>query len=317
MTDGHRRRILVIKLGAIGDFFLAQPAIEGISGHHAAEHRTLLTIPPLAPLARLSGRFDEVLEDPRGRSVASYISIRRVLRAGRFDRVYDLQAQARTERYFWLLCPGPWPEWSGTARGASHPDRRPGRRTMAAGERYRRQLAPFGITVPEQADLSWLDAPVDHLAPPGAYALLVPGSSPGRPDKRWPAQRFAEMAHRLSTTGVRPVVIGGAGEAPLAATIGGAVPDALDLTGRTSLAEIAGLARGADLVLGNDTGPTHLAAAVGTPTVALYSRASGLVQAVGPSVLTLYRDELDALGTGEVAAAVDHVRARGHGGGHS
>ena len=59
--------ILIVKLGAFGDFFLAQTAFEAIRHRHAGDRLTLLTIPQLAPLARMSGHFDAVWEDPRGR----------------------------------------------------------------------------------------------------------------------------------------------------------------------------------------------------------------------------------------------------------
>lgn len=308
MSNGGRR-ILIIKLGALGDFFLAQPALQAICAHHQADHRTLLTIPALSRLARLSGFYDAVLEDPRGRSLASYWAIRRLLRQGRFDRVYDLQAQARTERYYWSLFPGPWPEWSGAARGASHPDRYPGRRRVAAAERYRRQLAPFGIAVPDSADLSWLDADVGRLLPPGPFVLLIPGSSPERPEKRWPLAAFVGLARLLAGRGLTALVIGGPAEAPLGAALAAEVPGTIDLTGRTGLAEIAGLARHARLVIGNDTGPTHIASATGAPSVALYSAASGLVQTIGPRVTVRFAERLDTLSVASVLAAADEALA--------
>lgn len=308
MASAERRRILVIKLGALGDFFLAQTAFAGLRRHHAADHLTLLTLPSLAPLARLSGMFDAVLEDPRAPGLRAHLAIRRLLRDGRFHRVYDLQAQGRTARYHALLVPGPWPEWSGTARFASHPDRYPGRRRVPAVERYARQLAPLGVTLPAVADLSWLDADTARFALPPPYALLIPGSSPGRPEKRWPVERYAELAARLAAQGVMPAVIGGPAEAGLAAAIRAACPRAVDLTGRTSVAEIAGLARRAALVIGNDTGPTQIAAAVGAPTVALFSDASYPVQMSGPRVVAHHRPTLAAMDVDGVLAAAGRVR---------
>ncbi|MBP2230564.1 ADP-heptose:LPS heptosyltransferase [Azospirillum agricola] len=301
-------RILVIKLGAFGDFFLAQTAFAAIRRHHAADHLSLMTLPSLAPLARLSGLFDEVLEDPRERSLAAYLAVRRILRAGRFDRVYDLQSQSRTNRYFPLLFPGPWPEWSGTARGASHPDRYEGRRRVAAVERYARQLAPFGIVPDPVPDLSWLDADIGHFGIAAPFALLVPGSSPGRPDKRWPVRRYAEVATALAGRGVTPVVVGTGIESELARSIADACPGTVDLTGRTSVPELGGLARRAWGAVGNDTGPTQLIAAVGCPTVAVYSNASGPTQSSGPRVVMHRRPDFAEMDSAGVLAALDRVR---------
>ncbi|MBK3732430.1 heptosyltransferase [Azospirillum brasilense] len=300
-----RRRILIIKLGAFGDFFLAQTAFSAIRRHHAADHLALLTLPSLAPLARLSGLFDEVLEDPRGRSIGAYRRVRRLLRAGRFDRVYDLQAQPRTDRYFWLLAPGPWPEWSGTAWGASHRDKYPGRRKVPVIERYTRQLAPFGIVPDAVPDLSWLDADTGGFGIAAPYALLIPGSSPGRPDKRWPVERYGELARALAARGITPVVLGTAIEADLARAIVDACPQAVDLTSRTGVPEIAGLARRAWATVGNDTGPTHLIAAVGGPVLGLFCDASVPIHANGPRMVVHHRPSFADMDVAGVLAAID------------
>ncbi len=74
--------------------------------------------------------------------------------------------------------------------------------------------------------------------------------------------------------GLGVAVLGGPGEAEIGCQIAAAAPGALDLTGRTDYAQIAGLAARADLAVGNDTGPTHLAAAAGAPTLVLFSAES-------------------------------------------
>ncbi|HYG87984.1 MAG TPA: glycosyltransferase family 9 protein [Azospirillum sp.] len=305
MSGGN---ILVIKLGAFGDFFLAQTAFEAIRRHHAGDRLTLLTIPQLSALARMSNRFDAVWEDPRGRSLSAYLMVRRMLRGGRFDRVYDLQCTGRTDRYFWLLLPGPWPEWSGTARGCSHNDAYPGRRKVPVLERYAHQLRPFGIELAPHPDLSWLDADVSRFGLDGDYALLIPGSSAGRPDKRWPS--YPTLAQALAARGVRPVVLGTSIEKDLATAITAACPQALDLTERTGIAEIGALARRAWVSIGNDTGPTHLVAAVGGPTVALFSDASNPIHASGQRVLLHHRPSFDAMDVDGVLAAIEQARAQ-------
>lgn len=303
------KRILVVKLGALGDFFLAQTAFAALRTLHRNDRLALLTIPSLAGLARLSGLFDEVLEDPRGRRLQDWLRVRRLLRAGRFDRVYDLQAQSRTDRYHLLFFPGPWPEWSGTARFADRPDRYPGRRKTPVIERYARQLAPFGAVLPPVADLSWLDADVGSFGlVDDRYALLIPGSSPGRPDKRWPAARYGELARLLTAQGLRPAICGGPAEKPLAAEIAAAHPDALDLTGRTDVPQLAGLARRAYGVVGNDTGPTHVAAAVGAATVGVFCDASQPVHISGPRAVVHHRRDFADMDAAGVLAALNAAR---------
>lgn len=304
------RRVLVIKLGAFGDFILALGAFAAIRRHHADAHITLLTIPGLRALAEASGYFDAVWTDTRSRSPGHYWRMRQRLRAGRFDRVYDLQTQGRTARYFHLLWPGR-PEWSGVAWGCSHPDPNPRRRQTHAVERFRRQLASVGITDVPPPDVSWIDADVSRFGLPSPYALLVPGSAPHRPEKRWPAAHYAELARRLAAGGVVPVLLGTRSEAEATTAIAAACSAARDLTGATSLFEIAGLARRAALAVGNDTGPMHLIAAAGCPSLVLYSHASDPEQTRqhGPRVAILQRPTLEQLTVDEVAAELARLAA--------
>ena len=101
--------------------------------------------------------------------------------------------------------------------------------------------------------------------------LLVPGSSPRHPEKRWPVERFAALARALDEAGHVPVVVGTAPEAPLAAAIRDACPAAVDLVGRTDFGMLAALAQRASLTIGNDSGVCHLAAAAGCPVIVLFA----------------------------------------------
>ena len=264
-------RVLVIKLAALGDFAQAFGPFAAIRAHHPGARITLLTTKPYAPLARLSPWFDEVWEDgrPDWTDIPSVLRLARRLRGARFDRVYDLQTSSRSSRYRWFV--GWRAEWSGIAAGASYPHANPARDAMHTVERQREQLEMAGIRDFPAPDLSWLDAEVTRFGLPERFCLLVPGASPGRPAKRWPAERFGALAAGLD---LPAVVLGGAAEAPLATIIRGAAPNAIDLTGRTSFAEIGALARRAAFALGNDTGPTHLLAACGCPTLALFGEDS-------------------------------------------
>ena len=298
-------RILVIKLGALGDFVQALGPMAAIRQHHAGDRITLLTTPPFKALAEASPYADEVwlderpgLADPGG-----MLRLRRKLRAAGFARVYDLQTSDRSSWYYRLMGPGKRPEWSGIARGASHPHADPERDRLHTIDRQRDQLAAAGIPLVPPPDLGWAKAEIGHLGLAAPYAVLVPGASAHRPEKRWPADRFAEIARRYAASGLQPVVVGGPGEAGLGEAIRRHEEAALDLAGRTSLLELAQIGRGAVAALGNDTGPMHLLAAVGTPVTVLYSAASDplLTQPRGRSVHVLSRPHLADLTAGEVA----------------
>jgi ADP-heptose:LPS heptosyltransferase len=259
-------RILVIRLGALGDFVLSFGPFAAIRAHHPQARITLLTTAPFAELGRRAPWFDAVAIDrrPSWWDLAGVLALRRQLRG--FDVVYDLQTSGRSSRYYALAGR---PPWSGIATGASHPHANPGRDFMHTLERQREQLEMAGIADFPPPDLSWLHGEDHGVARP--YALLVPGAAPHRPRKRWPAARFGTLAAVLAGRGLTPVVLGTGGEAPLAATIRAAAPSACDLTGRTNLFDLATLGRGAALAVGNDTGPMHLLAAVGCPSVVLFS----------------------------------------------
>ncbi|MHB8528754.1 MAG: glycosyltransferase family 9 protein [Caulobacteraceae bacterium] len=279
-------KILVIKLSAVGDFVLAFPAFERIRSAHREAKITLLTTEPFEVLARSSPFFDRVETDGRPQGPGGWLVLIARLRAARYDLVYDLQNSGRTKLYFQALRPFP-PAWSGTAAGCSLPHRNPARMKMHALERQAEQLEAAGVwpdapTRPLSAappDISWILARTPAARPIGApnprpVVLLIPGSSAKRPEKRWPMDHYGQLAERLQKEGFDIVIIGALQESELAHAIQRRAPRARDLTGRTDFAQIASLGAKAALAVGNDTGPVHLIAAAGAPTIALFSSAS-------------------------------------------
>ena len=296
--------ILVIKLGALGDFVQAFEAFAAIRARHPEARITLLTTAPFAGLGERSPWFDRVLVDarPSWLNVPGLLRLRRTLQG--FDFVYDLQTSGRSGRYFALAGR---PPWSGIARGASHPHTNKARDRMHNAERLRSQLVMAGVSDFPRADLSWFTAGGPALPEP--YALLVPGCSPHLPEKRWPTERFGAFARLIAERGVLPVVIGTGAERELGASILDACPGARDLTGQTDLFDLGGLAARASLAVGNDTGPMHLAAVVGCPCIALFSARSNPGHAAprGPvpgSVTVLREADLADLALERVAASL-------------
>ncbi len=261
------RRVLVIRLSALGDFVLSFGPFAAIRAHAPDAEITLLTTRPFAALAEAAPWFDRIEIDTRPAwwNVPALIQLARRLRG--FDMVYDLQTSGRSSRYFGLAGR---PPWSGIARGCRFPQSDPARETMHTIERQRDQLTLAGISDFPRPSLSWLtDVPVPEL--PTTFCLLVPGAAPSRPAKRWPVAHFAALACALVARGLTPVVIGASSEADLAAAIRTLCPEAVDLTGRTGLAQLFAIASRATLAIGNDTGPMHIAASVGCPCIVLFS----------------------------------------------
>lgn len=300
--------ILVIKLGALGDFVQALGPMAAIRAHHKDQRITLLTTAPFADFAKASGYFDDIWIDgrPIGINVAGWLKLLSRLRNGGFGRAYDLQTSDRSSFYFRFFWPN-FPEWSGIARGCSHPHANPDRDNMHTIERQAEQLAMAGIPDVPVPDLSWATADVSRFSLPERYALLAPGGAAHRPGKQWPPERFGELAGVLAEKEIRPVILGAAGEAPIMAAIRDRCPEAVDLSGETALLELAALGRGARLAVGNDTGPMHLLSAVGCPSAVLFSSDSdpALCGQRGPKVTIIRKPELTALLAAEVMDGLD------------
>jgi ADP-heptose:LPS heptosyltransferase len=278
-----------------------------IRRHHAGARIIALTTKPYEALLRSSPYFDDVWVDRRPAlwNVPGWLMLRHRLRSGRFDRVYDLQTANRSGFYFRLLGPGPRPEWSGIAPGCSHPHANPKRDAMHIVDSQAEQLAMAGIADVPPSDVSWLQADVASFALPQPYVLMVLGGSPHRPQKIWPAQRFAALARELASQGFTPVLLGTTPERPLADAVRALCSEARSLIGKTSLADIASLARAAAGAVGGITGPMHLIAAAGTPSVVMFSAVSDPAQcAPRGRVAILRRDNLADLPVSEVSATL-------------
>ncbi|WP_300300763.1 glycosyltransferase family 9 protein [Ferrovibrio sp.] len=302
--------ILVIKHSALGDMILSLPLLHAIRRHHPDDHIVLLTTAPYVDLIRRSGLVDEIWTDTRPKlwQVGATWRLIRRIREARFRRVYDLQGSQRTNWYYRLLA-GARPEWVGNAPGCDYhiPDPT---EPMHITELRRRQLALVGIPDPGLPDLDFLQSDIARLNLPARYALLVPGGAPHRPAKRWPAGHFAALGSRLFETGLTPVLIGRAAEQAEIETIKAACPAAIDLCEQTSIADLATLGRQAALAIGNDTGPMHIIAASGCPSLVLYSHESDprKVSPRGDWVRLLQRPSLQDLSLGDVLRALPPAR---------
>jgi ADP-heptose:LPS heptosyltransferase len=309
--------ILVIKLSALGDFIQATGPMKAIRAHHPGARITLLTTPPFAAMAKATGWFDAVWTDgrPSWSNLAGVARLIGRMRRARFDRVYDLQTQGRTVRYFQLLWPQR-PPWSGNAPGAAFEYSGPERDRLHVQDSQREQLRRAGISQVPPPDIAWLTGQADHR-PPEPFALLIPGGAPHRPAKRWPADRYGALAKALAGQGITPVVLGhGPEEQALADTTRAVEPSSMVLVGQTSFGDIADLARRAALTIGNDTGPAHIAIAAGSPGVVLFSAESNPALSAprpvteGQAVEILREADLADLAVDAVLMAVGEIRSR-------
>ena len=280
--------VLVIKLSALGDFVLALGAMKAVREMHPKARITLLTTPFFKEFAELCPYVDAVETDGRPDSMKATAALITRIRKAKYDIIYDFQTSGRTKNYFTALSKtGKAPLWSGHHEKAAFFHDNGERATMHSIDRLAEQLevagvAPGGRWLGNSApkpDLSWVrpklrDAPrlqPAYFSLEEPYMLLIPGASAHREAKRWPVENYAELAKRVADAGITPVIIGGKDEGPLAHEIVRQEPRTKSLTTRTDLFQIVTLAEKALFVVGNDTGPMHMAAIAGAPGVALFA----------------------------------------------
>jgi heptosyltransferase-1 len=275
-------KVLIVKTSSMGDVIHTFPALED------------------ARRARHDITFDWCVEDafagivalhPAARTIRK-VAVRRWRKAlwspAVWREIRELRRSLRDERYDLVLDAQGLLKSAAVARLAGSPvagldgasarepsaarfyrDRYNVPRGLHAIERTRRL---FGLALGYEADLSRLDsgivAPKDGPAMPDRAAFLLHGTS--REDKKWPAADWIAVARQLDAKGFVPVTTwSNAAEKDIAEAIAGAVPRTL-LVPKSPLSEIASRIGRSELVIGADTGLTHLAAAFGLPTVAVF-----------------------------------------------
>jgi heptosyltransferase-1 len=285
LSDEHPR-ILIVKLSSFGDVLHALPTLEALRTLYPTGHLTWLVEAAYAPLLEGHPALDEVWPAPRLRPgqlltganpVRLYRLLRR-LRKNHFDVVIDLQG---------LLKSAVWVALARSPRKLGYDRTREGSyrvlserlppfdREAHAVRRYLNLAHRLGAPVTPPRFRLGLGAAVDisHLLPSQSrdgLVVLHPGAR--WPSKLWPAAAWARLGDWLSLEHRLEVAITGSpADQRLAEEIRGQMRQpAMLLTGRTSLKELAALLRRARLAVTTDTGALHLAAALGTKTVALF-----------------------------------------------
>jgi len=288
----HFSRTLIIKPSSMGDIVQALPVLTALKESHPEAHATWLVSRPFAGLLDGHPRLDEMVVFDRhefgrigrsARATAVFIAFLEALRRRRFTTVLDLQGLFRSG---FLAAATGAPSRVGfmearemaplfyTDRVTAPPE------TMHAVDRYLALARHVGLAAPRATDHLPV-APEDRaavrarLAAEGVAAdepLLVVSAHARWETKQWPPERFAEVIDRLvAEAGARAVLVGSAA----AAAVGHEVAQAakarpVDLTNRTTLKELVALIAAARVLVTNDSGPMHVAAAVGTPVVAIF-----------------------------------------------
>lgn len=271
--DTNKQKIMVIKLGALGDFVQALGAMAAIREHHKGAHITLLTTKPFKSFAEKNNYFDDIWLDnkPKPLDLMGWLNLRKRFVTGQFDRVYDLQNNDRTSIYLKLFPKSSRPEWVGAAPGASHRNASPERTAGTAFQGHKQTLSLAGVDNVKVDDMSWIKEDLSNFNIKEPFVLFVPGCSPQHPQKRWPEDYYAKTAKAIIGKGYQIVLLGTDAEKEITKSIASKCPQALDLTGKTSLFQIIALAHKAYAAIGNDTGPMHMIGPTNCPSIVLFS----------------------------------------------
>lgn len=269
-SDTNAKRVLIIQLGGVSTFIQALAAAKRIREEHVGARITLLTTDVTKELAEKAPYFDAVEADGKPTEPQAITALIKRLRGAKYDLVYDLEGSSRTSNYFQGLRPWP-PKWSAPVAGASaqHPL-----------DRFAVQLAAAGLgDEPLMPELGWLrsvmrDAPrmqPDYFSIRGPYVLLLPRGADAEAHRRWPEEKYVELAKRIANNGVTPVVLGGPDERPIGAAIAKAEPRVKNLVTRPDLFQCIGLAERASFAVGDDVELMHVTAAAGAPCLVFLS----------------------------------------------
>lgn len=268
-----KKNILIIKLGAFGDIIMAEGAIHDIRNNYKNDHIAVLTSPAYKKIFERCPWVDEVLIDPRDPRWRLDLMRKLNRRIGfdSFDVIFDFQRANRSSFYYrWFVKKA---SWSGMVVGCDLPYSVPPSKEISVLEEFVIQLKSAGLSVKHtlSPDPTWFIEDIsdilDEAKVTDPYVVLLAGASARRTEKCWPY--YDKLAEKLISKGICVLTVPGPDDFDLCRTIPGIM-----LTGPheyLNFFQLAGVLQKASYVVGNDSGPSHLASHLGVPGLALFS----------------------------------------------
>lgn len=288
MRTGRPGRIVIVEVNWIGDILFSTPFIRAVREAHPDAHIACLIHPRCREMLASNPRVDELIiydEEGAHRGIGGKAKLVRELRKRRFDTAFILHRSFTKALLIYLAG---IPERIGYATKRRGPVLTKAVEAPADGlhkvEYFLRVAETAGIPVRSRSyEFFVMDADrkrVEGLLAAGGVAggerivVINPGGNWDK--KRWPEENFARLADRLvERFGVKIVITGAEKDAALAGDIGARMSaGAFIVAGRTTLRELGALMEKASLVVANDTGPMHMAVAMGAKVVALFGPTS-------------------------------------------
>ncbi|MFH0738530.1 MAG: lipopolysaccharide heptosyltransferase II [Candidatus Omnitrophota bacterium] len=281
------RRILIVRTDRIGDVLLSTPAIKALRQNYPDAYIAMMVSPYTKEIVEENPYLDEVIEydkDGKHRGWLETLGFALNLKKKRFDLVLILHPTNRAHLVAFL---------AGIPRRVGY-NRKLGflltdriKHTKQLGEKHELEynhdlLKHLGIQ-PQDRSLFmpisqesgfWLEELLERQGIKKEDELLVIHSAASCPSKIWPAERFAEAADKLSEKyGFKIILVAGQKDIQKVKQVFlGIKHPVLDLSGKTSISQLASLLKRARLFISNDSGPVHIASAVGTPVISIFGR---------------------------------------------
>jgi len=297
--------ILIIKHGALGDLIQITNALKSIRHKYPESKITLLTDIKFKFFSDRIIFIDEIIYEnrPSVLRIDEWLTIILKIARRNFNIVFDLQNSDRTSvYYFFIRLFNSKVIWSGNRKGGKYKYHPKNFESVPIKDRIKNQLALMNIEIYDNPDISWmLNKNIINL-PNNDFVILLPGSSLEHKHKRWPAEKFAELANHLKERNIDSIILGQShSEGEELKKIKLLAPKIIDFSNQDldCLATTASKAIGA---IGNDTGPTFIAAAAGCPITWLLSSHTdpNITQLLGSKVNTLKKDNISDITTDEV-----------------
>ena len=297
--------ILIIKHGALGDLIQITNALKSIRHKYPESKITLLTDIKFKFFSDRIIFIDEIIYEnrPSFLRIDEWLIIILKIARRNFNIVFDLQNSDRTSvYYFFIRLFNSKVIWSGNRKGGKYKYHPKNFESVPIKDRIKNQLALMNIEIYDNPDISWmLNKNIINL-PNNDFVILLPGSSLEHKHKRWPAEKFAELANHLKERNIDSIILGQSNsEGEELKKIKLLAPKIIDFSNQDldCLATTASKAIGA---IGNDTGPTFIAAAAGCPITWLLSSHTdpNITQLLGSKVNTLKKDNISDITTDEV-----------------
>ena len=303
--------ILVIKHGSLGDIIQALGVMKVIRLRHPEDKITVMTTESYRKLLSMTGFYDDIIIDNRPHYSLSnwYRVCKKILADGKWSVIYDLQLSKRTHRYYLIsrfLTRGPV-KWAFWQKMKSKPL---GFNCYAVSQKSRcsfgkakKYFEKFDFPLPDLSFCKGNQENFDIL--PEKYILIMPGCSAGNAYKRWAPEKFADLVRRFENRDIPSVILGTDAEKEEIDFICDNTSRSVNFMNKASVYDIPLLAVRAVAVVGNDTGPTHMASFAGAKTVVLFCERKSFVAVEAPNIVNIIKEDINDIDVGEVYNAVE------------